>query len=210
MNKFVKNLKYFLSFKGITQRSIAETIGVTESAISMWKKGQIPGKNNRKRFARYLAGTFDIPYSDFEDGQALITKDFSKIINKILANRQTNPYIENKDSPSLQGTPGRGETRIAKEEITRRSARYDKFIRQLIYLYNKQKGLEDSALFQDIPEASLSILIDYLRLINFDFEYLIKMNESLRIIRRYPTHASPEMDKKLDKNSRRNPKLDQE
>ena len=186
---YYKNFIFFVSKTGKTQKLVSQELHITESTIWQWRHGRKPNRNNLMRIAEYFSKELNIPYSLFKDGQALLTKDFEKI----LAKQKTIGYIEEAQSPH-QGSPGRGETRIAKEEITRRSARYDKFIQQLIYLYNKQKGLEDSALFQDIPEASLNQILDgmieFMIAIEFDVDLMSSLSRGLSRLGRHKKNAN--------------------
>jgi transcriptional regulator with XRE-family HTH domain len=186
---YYRNFIFLVNKTGKTQKLVSQELHFTESSIWQWRHGRKPNKNNLKRISEYFSQQLNIPYSLFEDGQALLTKDFEKI----LAKQKGIGYIE-EAKPTHQGTPGRGETRVTKEEITRRSARYDKFIQQLIYLYNKQKGLEDSALFQDIPETSLNQILDgmieFIAAIEFDVELMSSLSRGLSRLGRHKKNAN--------------------
>ncbi len=79
---YFKNFKYLLSLTGQTQRVALEFLGFTEAAVYQWKQGSKPSSGNLRRIARYFSETLSIPYDLFEDGKALLEKDFEKIFKE--------------------------------------------------------------------------------------------------------------------------------
>jgi transcriptional regulator with XRE-family HTH domain len=75
----LKNVKFLTSRAGKTVASFAAEINISEASIYYWGKGKVPTSNTLKRIANYFSETLDIPIGIFEDGKALLTKDFSKM-----------------------------------------------------------------------------------------------------------------------------------
>jgi len=93
---FINNLSILIKFTGISQKSISEEIGFSETAFSKWKAGNVPHRNTLKRLAKYFSEKCNIPYDVFQDGQALLTDDFEAIIKNLSKtdNSGTNYSIE--------------------------------------------------------------------------------------------------------------------
>lgn len=57
---FAENLKQLRKEKGISQASLAKTIGISQSAVGYWERGQkIPSSEMAKKLANYFNVTVD-------------------------------------------------------------------------------------------------------------------------------------------------------
>ena len=183
---FYKNFKYFMEIlksKGLTQKQALEEIGFSEGVAWQWKARQTPSRNSLRLMARYFSEQLNIPYSEFDNGQALLTKDFEKI----LAKHKGIGYID-EAQPTHQGTPGRGETRIAKQEMTRRQA-LDNFEKRLDYLYNRYHlRIEETSLHRPIPASAMNDILDriieFLISIEYDPNFVSSLSEKFKRLRR--------------------------
>ena len=75
-----ENIKFFLQKLNLLQKDLAKLAIVDEGTISNMIKGKSVAKLNLKRVAYALSQKTNIPYELFEDGQALLKKDFSKYL----------------------------------------------------------------------------------------------------------------------------------
>lgn len=76
----VNNVNYFIDFYRIKISDLSNLSGVSEPTISRIRNEKYNiGKNVLRKLARAFSEISGIPYEIFEDGQALLTKDFSKI-----------------------------------------------------------------------------------------------------------------------------------
>lgn len=55
MDIFAKNLRFFMAYNGISQTRLANTIGVNQSSVSAWVKGEsLPRKKHLNALCRML------------------------------------------------------------------------------------------------------------------------------------------------------------
>ena len=79
---FIKNFKYLISLTGKTQKLVCSEMNITESAVWQWTNKTDPTKNTLRRIARYFSDSLLIPIDLFEDGNALLLKDFEILIKE--------------------------------------------------------------------------------------------------------------------------------
>lgn len=79
---FASNLRFLIQCTGKTQRTISKELHITETAFYHWDHGNKPTKNTLKRISKYFSDELKLPYEIFEDGKALLTKQFSEIVSK--------------------------------------------------------------------------------------------------------------------------------
>ena len=89
MKLFGKNFTFLLALTGIKQNVVAKYLAVDNSTIWKWKHGTIPQNAEMIiKIAKYFSEKCNIPYPLFENGQALLTKDMSQILDSQERNLQ--------------------------------------------------------------------------------------------------------------------------
>ncbi len=76
------NLDLLLKVGDLKINTAARGIGVSEATLWNWRKGVKPSLNTLRRIALYFSETLSIPYELFDEGRALIEKDFEQILKE--------------------------------------------------------------------------------------------------------------------------------
>ncbi len=180
------NFRYLLNISGMKLNIVADRIGVAESTIWHWGKGKIPYKTTLRRIARYFSETLSIPYELFQDGQALLEKDFEKVLTeaRVLPTNKTSPI------PPLQSFLSVGE----KHPDIKISDHEKNFLMQIRRLSHQRSDIEAS-------ENALNEIVELLTLIGPGSDTHHSLVRTIRNLRQY--HADmgrrprdPEKDQK--------------
>jgi len=156
-NLFTKNFVYLLGLSGVKQNFVASQLSVDKATIWKWKNGTHPQNLSMLvKISKFFSEKLNIPYSLFENGQALIEKDFEKIIKDHSAERSLHinesinePDRRGKDLPTGTQPP---EPNLTTDEI--------EFVRTVRTLHGKETD--------PIPPGELLRMIRYLTRI-YDF-----------------------------------------
>lgn len=111
---FNDNYTYFIDLVGISQKEISEKTGIAESTLSRLRTTEsIPRPSTLRKLSHVFSQKSGIPYSEFDEGRALLTKDFRKYdLNsreqKLQVNETESPHGANAstETPGIQ--PPRG------------------------------------------------------------------------------------------------------
>jgi transcriptional regulator with XRE-family HTH domain len=88
---FYNNLIYFINLLNISQRDFCRKVVITEAAFWKWKTGNTPNASTLKKISKYFSDELKLPYEIFEDGKALLTKQFSQIVPKYPIKEEEKP-----------------------------------------------------------------------------------------------------------------------
>lgn len=150
---FADNIEYLLKFIGLNQRDLADYIGMADSTISRIKRTNKANKHTLKRIAKAIAEKSTIPYDFFEDGQALLTKNFTEY------NLRQNTLTPQNSLPTKEE---RGET-----------VNINSFGQKLTALYNEDLGIMNSENYIPIPPDLLNTLLEFFAISHFNKELFL-------------------------------------
>lgn len=81
---FAYNLKKYLNKKDVTQKDLAESIGVSTSAVNTWCKGQrVPRMDKIEKMAKY----FGVQKSDLLENKHFDAPDLSALMKMLVADK---------------------------------------------------------------------------------------------------------------------------
>jgi len=171
MTVLQKNILFLTSFKQVKLIDLYNEYGVADSTISNWKAGKTPAKGPRKstlkKLARFFTEKLNLPSELLKNGQILLEKDISDLVEQELQNPHIPPQRLPRDTTSVGGGILPSEQEPTAHE------------KQLIALLRE---LDRGSREYEVSPATLNTLIDFFKTCGLDplfFERLVKMHNSM-------------------------------
>ncbi len=187
------NFKYLLSISNKKLNVAAKEIGISQNAIWYWRKGKKPSPNTLRRIARYFSDTLSIPYDFFEDGKALLEKDFENLFKK------DGFEVQNLHSSDKSIGVMHENLKVKVENIPIReiSEQEKDFLLSLRQLFNRRPDLETS-------ETDLKETLDLAKSVHPGSDLHHSLARTMKSLRQYHEdmgHVNPktEKDSEVDK-----------
>ena len=165
------NLSYLMKLSRLKQKEIADQLDVGESAISRWKSGKPISKTSLKKIAKFFSRELNIPLDLFEDGKALLEKDFEKLLSESSYKSESNLQHTELPAGNLPKIIGEmGENKSREQDLFSHERALPHYLRKV------NGGLP-------VPEASIGYLIEIFKLSdgsNVILKNLVGILEDLR------------------------------
>ena len=179
---FISNLKYLINLVAKQQHSkkfsysdLSRALDgvVSPATISGWvKRGHIPSKNIRSVLSNFFSEALGIPFDLFDNGQALLEKDFRPIWEQYQTEQSLHP---DKDIPPFLpkgDTQAVSNESVAGEELTA----YEKL------LPYKLREIYSGTRKSPLPRATIDRIFELFDLIGIDSDLQIQLISTIKVI----------------------------
>jgi len=158
-NIWKNNAIFFLDMgkkNGYSQRFLAKRFDLGIGTLTDYRKGIVPKREkNFEKFAKLCSFVLNIPYDLFENGQALLKKDFSKIIEERNLQKDKTP-----SSTDIKGS-GRVDDILAIAPIS---------TSEIIFILSLRNI--SGSVYDEVPEISLKHLRSIYKMVEGDVNVL--------------------------------------
>jgi len=156
---FTNNFNFFWNLRNnqLSQKEVYRRYRISESTLIDLRKGKTVPKQDDlfRKLARFCSDVSGIPLSEFDEGRALLEKDFKKIYENYAKERK----LQDTESPSFKDQSGR----TLKGLVSEKSPSVEKLStleQELPYIIRE---IVSGSIDSPTPSATLKSAIDLLR-----------------------------------------------
>ena len=105
---FGDNLTFLKKLAGLTQATFSKKYGCTSRTVARWEEGLVPWGHTLRKISYFFSRQLNIPIELFDDGKALLNKDFEFLLENnreliALASKRSNEDVDHElDLPIIE------------------------------------------------------------------------------------------------------------